>query len=142
MLRDDRQVAINQVIEALLNAADVHREGADLLDANPDLARVLRDLAERRQQVGRELGDHVRRLGDLPSEPDADLQAAKSMLGWLQAALAEDRRDEVLQHCRQAEEDLAAKARAALEQDLPPDTRAVLEELVSAPELGEPGGSG
>jgi uncharacterized protein (TIGR02284 family) len=142
MLRDDRQVAINQVIEALLNAAEVHQEGADLLAAEPDLAAVLLTLAERRRDVAGELGDHVRRLGDLPSEPDADLQAAKSVLGWLQAALAEDRRDEVLQHCRQAEEDLAAKARAALEQDLPPDTRAVLEQLVSVPELDEPSGTG
>ena len=141
MLRDDRQVALNQVIEALLNAANVHWEGADLLDADPDLAAVLRALAERRQNLARALGDHVRRLGALPSEPDADLQAAKSVLGWLQAALAEDRRDEVLQHCRQAEEDLAAKARAALEEDLPPDTRAVLEQL-SVPELGELAGSG
>ena len=137
MLRDDRQVALNAVIDALLNAADVHREGADLLDADPELAAVLRALAERRQDMARELGDHVRRLGDLPSEPDADLQAAKSVLEWLQAALAEDRRDEVLQHCRQAEEALTGRARAALEQDLPPDTRAVVEQLVRAPELGE-----
>jgi uncharacterized protein (TIGR02284 family) len=141
MLRDDRQVALNQVIEALLNAADVHREGADLLDADPALAGVLRALAQRRQEVARELGEHVRRLGDLPSEPDADLQTAKTVLGWLQAALAEDRRAEVLQHCRQAEVDLAAKARTALEEDLPPDTSAALEHLLSVPELGEPDGS-
>ena len=32
MLRDDRQVAIKQVIEALLKSADVHQEGAALLE--------------------------------------------------------------------------------------------------------------
>ena len=142
MLRDDRQVAINQVIQALLKAADVHQEGAALLETDSDLAAVLRALAERRQQLAHELGDHVRRLGDLPSEPDADLQAAKSVLVWVQAALAEDRRDEVLQHCRQAEEDLAEKVRAALEEDLPADTRAVLEQLLSVPELDAPSGAG
>jgi uncharacterized protein (TIGR02284 family) len=142
MLRDDRQVAINQVIEALLKAADVQQEGAALLETDSDLAGVLRSLAERRQHLALELGDHVRRLGDLPSEPDADLQAAKSVLVWVQAALAEDRRDEVLQHCRQAEEDLAEKVRAAIEEDLPADTRAVLEQLLSVPELDAPSGSG
>ena len=41
------------------------------------------------------------------SEPDADLQAAKDVLGWVQIALADDQRDQVLQRCRQAEEHLA-----------------------------------
>lgn len=142
MLRDDRQVAINQVIEALLNAADVHQEGAALLETDSDLAQLLRALAERRRRLALELGDHARRLGDLPSEPDADLQAAKSVLVWVQAALAEDRRDEVLQYCRQAEEDLAGKVRAALEQELPADTRAALQQLLSVPELDAPSGVG
>jgi hypothetical protein len=141
MLRDDRQVAINQVIEALLTAAAAHQEGAALLEGHSDLADRLRALAARRHHSALELGDHVRRLGDLPSEPDADLQAAKSVLAWVQAALAEDRRDEVLQHCRQAEEDLAGTVRAALEEDLPADTRAVLEQL-TVPEPVAPSGVG
>lgn len=141
MLRDARQVAINLVIEALLEAAHQHEQGAELLDADPDLARALRALAERRRHAALELGEHVRRLGDLPSEPDADLQAAKDVLGWVQIALADDQRDQVLQRCRQAEEHLAEKVRAALEEDLPSDTRAALEHLPTVPELSAALGS-
>jgi uncharacterized protein (TIGR02284 family) len=141
MLRDARQVAINQVVEGLLEAAHLHEQGAELLAAEPDLARALRALTERRRRAAQELGEHVRRLGDLPSEPDADLQAAKDVLAWVQDALADDQRDQVLQRCRQVEEHLALKVREALDEDLPSDTRAVLEQLGAVPELSAALGS-
>jgi hypothetical protein len=142
MLRDARQVAINQVVEALLEAAHLHDQGTHALDAEPDLARALRALAERRRRAAQELGEHVRRLGDLPSEPDADLQAAKDVLAWVQDALAGDQRDQVLERSRQAEEHLAEQVRAALGEDLPSDTQALLEQLPTVPELRAALGSG
>jgi uncharacterized protein (TIGR02284 family) len=142
MLRDARQVAIDQVVEALLEAAHLHEQGTDALDADPDLAGALRALAERRRRAAQELGEHLRSLGDLPSEPDADLQAAKDVLAWVQDALADDQRDQVLERSRQAEEHLAEKVRAALEEDVPSDTRALLEQLPGVPELRAALGSG
>jgi hypothetical protein len=142
MLRDARQVAIDRVVEALLEAAHLHEQGTDALDADPDLAGALRALAERRRRAAQDLGEHLRRLGDLPSEPDADLQAAKDVLAWVQDALADDRRDQVLERSRQAEEHLAEKVRAALEEDVPSDTRALLEQLPGVPELRTALGSG
>jgi uncharacterized protein (TIGR02284 family) len=134
MLRDDRQVVINLVIEALLDAAHVHEEGAELLE-DQDLSAALRALAGQRRRVALELGEHLRRLGDLPSEPDADLQAAKDLLARLQIAMADDQRDQVAQRSRHAEEHLAERVRAALEEDLPAETRAVLESFLGAPAL-------
>jgi uncharacterized protein DUF2383 len=135
MLRDARQLAINQVVEALLEAAHLHDQGMHVHDAEPDLARSLRALAERRRRAARELGEHLRRLGDLPSEPDADLQAARDVLAWVQDALADDQRDQVLERSRQAEKHLAEQVRTALGEDLPSDTRALLEQLPTVPEL-------
>lgn len=134
MLRDDRQVAISLVVEALLEAAHVHEQGADSLGED-DLAATLRALAEQRRRAALELGEHVRRLGDLPPEPDADLQTAKDLLARLQIAITDDQRDQVAQRCRHAEEHLAELVRAALDEDLPSDTREVLEHLLTAPEL-------
>jgi hypothetical protein len=141
MLRDDRQVAINLAVEALLAAAHVHQQGADLVD-DQDLAAALRTLAEQRQSAAAELGEHVRRLGDLPSEPDADLQAATDLLARLQVAMAEDERDQVVQRSRHAEEDLAEKVRAALDQDLPADTRVLLESMLGGPDIPAALGAG
>ena len=134
MLRDDRQVAINLVVEALLEAAHVHERGADLLD-DQDLEAALRALAEQRRRMALELEEHVRRLGDLPSEPDADLQTAKDLLARLQVAMADDQRDQVAHRSRHAEEHLAETVAAALQQDLPAETRAALEGLLSVPEM-------
>ena len=67
--------------------------------------------------------------------PDADLQAAKDVLAWVQDALADDQRDQVLERSRQAEEHLTEKVRAALDEDVPSDTRALLEQLSAVPEL-------
>jgi uncharacterized protein (TIGR02284 family) len=134
MLRDDRQVAINLVVEALLDAAHVHEEGAELLEGE-DLAAALRALAGQRRCAAQELGEHVRRLGDLPSEPDADLQTARDLLARLQVAIADDQRDQVAQRSRHAEEHLAERVAAALEQDLPAETRAALEGLLRVPEM-------
>jgi hypothetical protein len=136
MLRDERQVALNLVIQALLGAAHVHQQGADLVEGrDEDLAAALRALAERRQRAALELGEHVRRLGDLPSEPDADLQTATDLLARLQVAMADDERDEIVQRSRHTEEDLAENVRAALEQDLPADTRTLLESLPGGPDV-------
>jgi uncharacterized protein (TIGR02284 family) len=112
----------------------VHEQGADRLD-DQDLAAALRALAERRRRAALELEEHVRRLGDLPSEPDADLQAAKDLLARLQVAIAGNQRDQVVQRSRHAEEHLAERVGVALEEDLAADTRAVLENLLAVPEL-------
>jgi hypothetical protein len=141
MLRDDRQVALNLVVKALLEAAHIHQEGAELLDGQ-DLSAELRALAEQRRRAALDLGEHVRRLGDLPSEPDADLQAAKDLLARLQVAMANDQRDQVAQRCRHAEEHLAERVREALQEDLPADTRALLESILGVPELTAALGTG
>jgi hypothetical protein len=141
MLRDDRQVALNLVVEALLEAAHIHQEGAELLDGQ-DLSAELRALAEQRRRAALDLGEHVRRLGDLPSEPDADLQAAKDLLARLQVAMANDQRDQVAQRCRHAEEHLAERVGEALQEDLPADTRALLESILGVPELTAALGTG
>jgi uncharacterized protein (TIGR02284 family) len=141
MLRDDRQVALNLVVEALLEAAHVHEDGANLL-GDRDLEAALRALAKRRRRVALELEEHVRRLGDLPSEPDADLQSAKDLIARLQVAIAGDQRDQIVQRARHAEEHLAEQVEAALEQDLPAETRALLESIAGLPELGATFGTG
>lgn len=140
MLRDDRQAALNEVVRAALEAAHAHEQGAELLEDDASAA-ALRALAARRARAAAQLGEHLRRLGDLPKEPDADLETARQLLSRVLVALSDDRRDQILQHARHVEEHLATAVRSALEQDLPADTAAVLEAMLVAPEadaaLGE-----
>jgi hypothetical protein len=129
MLRDERQIALNEAVEASLHAAHVHEHGAELL--GQDLLG-LRDLAAQRRRDAEVLGQHVRRLGDLPMEPDPEYEVATDIVSQIKAALAEDQRGLVIERSNEAEEALAAALREALRHDLSPDTRRDLERILSS----------
>jgi hypothetical protein len=129
MLRDERQIALNETVEASLHAAHVHEHGAELLG---DDTLGLRQLAAQRRRDAEILAEHVRRLGDLPMEPDPEYQAAGDIVSQVKAALAEDQRRLVIERSNEAEEALAATLREAVRHDLPPDTRRDLERILSS----------
>ena len=129
MLRDDRQLALNTAIEACLHAAHVHDDGAELIgDGEPGL----RDLAAQRRHDAETLSAHLRRLGDLPMEPDPEYEIAADVVSHIKAALAANDRGEAIERSNQAEAALAEAVRAALEQDLPPDCRRDVERILSS----------
>jgi hypothetical protein len=129
MLRDERQLALNEAVEASLHAAHVHEHGAELLG---DDTLGLRELAAKRRRDAEILAEHVRRLGDLPVEPDPEYEVAADVLSQIKAALAEDQRRLVIDRSNDAEEALAAALREALRHDLAPDTRRDLERILSS----------
>jgi hypothetical protein len=129
MLRDDRQIALTATIEACLHAAHVHEDGAQQLG---DETVGLRRLAAARRQDAEKLGEHLRRLGDLPPEPDPEYQIAADVISHIKGALVDDERRQALERSNAAEEALAATLRGALQQDLPPDCRREIEQILSS----------
>jgi hypothetical protein len=129
MLRDERQIALNEAVEASLHAAHVHEHGAELLG---DDTLGLRELAAQRRRDAEILAEHVRRLGDLPMEPDPEYEVASDIVSHIKAALAEDQRRLVIERSNEVEEALAAALREALRHDLPPDTRRDVERILSS----------
>jgi hypothetical protein len=129
MLRDERQLALNEAVEASLHAAHVHEHGAELLGED---TLGLRQLAAQRRRDAEVLAEHVRRLGDLPMEPDPEYQVASDVVSQIRAALAEDQRALVIERSIGAEEALAAALREALRHDLPPDTRRDIERILNS----------
>ena len=129
MLRDERQLSLNEAVEASLHAAHVHEDGAELLG---DDMLGLRRLAAQRRRDAEILAEHVRRLGDLPMEPDPEYEVAADVVSHIRAALAEDRRRLVIERSNEAEEALAAALREALRHDLPPDARRDVERVLNS----------
>lgn len=129
MLRDDRQLALNAAIEACLHAAHVHEDGAELIG---DDTSGLRQLATERRRDAEILAEHVRRLGDLPIEPDPEYEVATDVVSHIKAALAEDDRRHAIERSKEAEEALAAALHEALRQDLPSDCRRDIERILSS----------
>jgi hypothetical protein len=129
MLRDERQLALNEAVEASLHAAHVHEHGAELLGED---TLGLRQLAAQRRQDAEILAEHVRRLGDLPMEPDPEYEVASDVVSQIKAVLVEDQRGLVMERSNEAEEALAAALREALRHDLPPDTRRDVERILNS----------
>jgi aminoglycoside phosphotransferase len=129
MLRDERQIALNGAIEACLHAAHVHDDTADQIGED---AAGLRQLAARRRQNAEALAAHLRRLGDLPMEPDPEYEAATSFLSHIKAAFAADEQDVLLERSRAAESALAEALRHALSQDLSPECRSAVQRILGS----------
>ena len=120
--------SLDAAIEACLHAAHVHEDGAQLLG---DDTVGLRQLAAARRDAEK-LAEHLRRLGDLPPEPDPEYEVAADVISHIKGALADDDRRQALERSNAAEQALAAALREALQQDLPPDCRREIERILSS----------
>jgi uncharacterized protein (TIGR02284 family) len=130
MLRDDKQTALNDVIYAVKDSAHHYREAADIV-SDVGLADLFRTIARQRETLVTELEVHIRRLHDLPREPDPDREIVDAVITRLKAALTGDERLSVLDEREQAEDELRACIEVALAQALPEATQAVLTRLLN-----------
>src|SRR3546814_1901733 len=65
MLRDERIIALDDVVVALKNAAAAYEDASGIV-AGSDLEVLFIELAGRRQKIAAPLADHIRALGALP----------------------------------------------------------------------------
>ncbi len=128
MLRDERQAALDEVIVACKALADHYEEAARLAEGR-GLAGLFTELAERRGRQAGELEAHLRRLGELPREPDADRETLETLLSRARSALAEDRARELLEEREAGERELLARIDGALAEGFSAATRRALEGL-------------
>jgi predicted dithiol-disulfide oxidoreductase (DUF899 family) len=91
--------------------------------------------------MGETLSAHIEKLGDLPREPDVEVELVHEIASKIRTA-TEDARRVLLEERIEAEENLEARIKAARETDLPADTLHVLKEYeddarTAAAELSE-----
>jgi len=130
MLRDDRQVALDDVIVVLETASDAYADASELLrSSSPDLASRFDTLARRRAAAAARLSEHLQALGDLPSEPDQDLTTLDVVMRHLRAHFAGPEWDELISEAVAHEEEIAAKAELAVETSPPEPVIAALQSV-------------
>jgi hypothetical protein len=100
---------------ACLEVADGHEAAAGTLADDP-LAPKLRELAAARRAAAERLAECIREQGDLPAEPDADLETARDLATRVMAALSGDRHHTLAAERAAAEGHLVMVAATALEQ--------------------------
>lgn len=119
VLEQEPVVAWNRLGEALGASAAALADAAGRSD-DAALADVLAALARRRRALAERVAVHVRGLGSLPKQEDADATALAALWSRARALVAGDVRAAVLAERAEAERALAACAREAAAADVPP----------------------
>lgn len=125
MMRDARQMALNEVEVRCMEAADHYATAAQRID-DEDLAQLFVELARERKRQAAELVPQLRALGDLPRAPDKDRETVEEMLSSVKSFFSGDKRATVIDEREQAEVQLADAVTAALQCELPPETQNML----------------
>ncbi|MGH8501330.1 MAG: DUF2383 domain-containing protein [Gammaproteobacteria bacterium] len=122
MLLNDAQIALNDVLVNVKDAADHYEDAANMLGTGAT-AELFRELADRRRTVAVGLEPHVRRAGSLPRDVDGDRETVARLLARLKASLSVDKRIELLTVREHVEGEIDAMIETALQQELPSDTK-------------------
>ncbi len=132
LLRNELQTALQDVEVACLEVADGHDAAAATLGDDP-LAATLRELAAERRRAAGRLAACIREQGDLPAEPDIDLETARDLASRVMAALSGDTHHTLAAGRAAAEAHLATLAEVALDQpELSPAARTLLAQIRAA----------
>lgn len=116
MLRDDLQVALNDVVVALQDAVNGHEHALTALGERAE-AGTLRRLVEVHARDAEIIADHLRALGDRPREADSDYETVLDLVSQVKATLAPDDTRSLLEDRAEAEARVAETAECALEYD-------------------------
>jgi uncharacterized protein (TIGR02284 family) len=131
LIRDERQLVLNDIVEHCRKLADHYRENASLAE-DPVLTELFMEISRERRAFAAELEDHLRRLGWLPAAPDPDAELVEELITRVKIAWSEDKRRELLAGMLQAEDRLAGLIAAALRHEIPAATNSFLKEMQEA----------
>lgn len=126
MLRDDRQVTLNELVAHCEATAHRYRHTADIV-AGTSSEAALRRLAAERVSLTQRLRYQVRQLGDLPDAADADHDTLQILGERVMARLAARGVIAVLRERIDDEQRIMALASAALAGSLSEQVRHILE---------------
>ena len=128
LLRDERQVALNDVETLCIEAADRHEAAARRI-GDDALARLLGGLAALRRRQAGELAQVIRASGDLPNAPDRDRQDVRELLSMVMPVLTGDERINLINEAERIEDKLEQALAAALAFSFPPPGHALLVDI-------------
>lgn len=125
MLRDETEVALNDLIGLTEAAAQAYERAAKALEGE-EVRDTCAALARQRLGMANDIRAHDRRLGDIPHAPDPDLSTARDVFAHLKAALASDHHLALLEDCEAADSQLVERLADALDLSPLPEATATL----------------
>lgn len=105
LFRSDVQVALNDLHVALQESADHYRFAVEYLGESPACS-VCEQLADAREALAAQVAEAIRASGELPGEPDRDLETASQLRQQFETLLANDAVSGVVGQRLRAEKEL------------------------------------
>jgi len=130
LIRDPLTIALNDLISACLEAAELYDTAAAGAERD-DVAIGFANLARDRRRPAEQLGEEVRRAGDLPPADPNDEKVLFEK-GWtkLRALVAPDTDAQLLANCAAKEAKVAEAAEAVLEANPGDEARRLAQHLI------------
>lgn len=136
LLRDEREMALNDVETLCVEAADHYASAAGRVQ-DAALAALFEELALQHRQFAAALAQHIRAGGDLPQQPDPDRETMADAFTSIKGLLRGDLRSTLIDDRARSEDAVAAAVRAALAQDVDDALRALLHEVLAHTEAAK-----
>lgn len=130
LLRNEQQLALNQVETLCIATADHYAAAADNVE-DEALSTLFSALAQQRRELAVELADHIRALDDLPQQPDPDREVIDDLITGIKAFFSGDQRETMIEERKKLERSLADAVHAAQQQALSAETKMFLTRLQS-----------
>lgn len=130
LLRNQQQLALNQVESLCIEAADHYAAAASQTD-DAKLVELFEELAEHRSRLAAELADHIRAMDDLPQAPDPDRETADDVISAIKSFFSTDADGNLIDERQEFEHRVALAAEAALQQPMPEATRLLLARILA-----------
>ncbi|WP_439135196.1 hypothetical protein [Pseudomaricurvus sp.] len=112
VLRNELQVALNNLHVAFMESADNYRNAATFV-SDESVTELFNTVADDRDLLAKSAEEAIREKNDLPSVPDPDRQTGQQLLQWLETTFSEDQTAEVIDQRLMAESQLEQRLNTA-----------------------------
>lgn len=130
ILRDDRLVALHDLVETCRNASRHYLLAADTMEGDPR-ADELQALADQRGREADFFGERMIAEDDIPPGPPAERSLLESALAHAKGAFTDAAWEALLEDCRDQEQAVIERAEAAEDAPLRDDERRAVRALAA-----------
>jgi hypothetical protein len=125
MLRNKKEIVLNELLVAVKKAADLY-ETVTTMEGASRLTSAYIEFATIRREQAALLEKQIRDKGYLPAEPDQDRETLEHLLIRFKSFFASDKEVLVLRECRNLEKEITNQVDMALQGEITPEENRLL----------------
>lgn len=131
LLRDDGQIALNDIHSLCIEAADHYALAATKTCAS-DIKNELLESARQHHLFAAQLATHIRKMDDQPRLPDPDKETVDSFISNIKMKLAQDEKQALLEEQSRFEHKLIKAIHDGMQMNFSADIKTLLEQMLHA----------